>query len=87
MPCYRFPRRILKREPDGIRWEDPKKDGWMAGVRRRMTDDRTTQEDTRDKNTWGNLNPYINELFIVLTKFAQYYNTSTTTRYRTPLAR
>jgi hypothetical protein len=52
MPGNRLPLKILEWEPEGTRRRGRSKERWIDGVRRRMTNHRLTEEDTRDR--WRN---------------------------------
>jgi hypothetical protein len=51
----RPPRKILEWEPEGTRRRGRPKERWIDGVRRSMTDNGLTEEDTRDRDRWRNL--------------------------------
>jgi hypothetical protein len=49
MPVNRLPLKILEWEPEGTRRRGRRKERWIDGVRRSMTDHGLTEEDTRDR--------------------------------------
>jgi hypothetical protein len=50
MQRNKLPRRILEWEPGGTRRkEEPKKDGWMDGIRRSTTEHGLTEGDTKER--------------------------------------
>jgi hypothetical protein len=55
MPGNRLPLKALEWEPDGTRRRGRPKERWIDGVRRSMTNNGLTEEDTRDRDRWRNL--------------------------------
>jgi hypothetical protein len=56
MPGNRLPLKVLEWEAEGTRRRGrPKKERWIDGVRRSMTNHGLTEEDTRDRDRWRNL--------------------------------
>jgi hypothetical protein len=55
MPGNRLPLKMLEWEPEGTRRRGRPKEWWIDGVRRSMTNQGLTEEDTRDRDRWRNL--------------------------------
>jgi hypothetical protein len=55
MPGNRLPLKMLEWEPEGTRRRGRAKEGSIDGVRRSMTNNGLTEDDTRDRDRWRNL--------------------------------
>jgi hypothetical protein len=55
MPGNRLPQKILEWEQEGTRRKGRRKERWIDGVKRIMTNHGLKEKDTRDKNRWRNL--------------------------------
>jgi hypothetical protein len=55
MPGNRLPLKVLEWEPEETRRMGRPKERWIDGVRRSMTNQGLTEEDTGDRDRWRNL--------------------------------